>query len=260
MKILVALLVLSFSGAVHGTTPITEKTVEYLQGDTTLEGFVAMPKKIKGNLPAVVIVHEWNGLGDYVKRRARQIAELGYVAFAADIYGKGVRGKTPEESGKLAGKYKGDRPLLRARTRAAFDEVLKIKGVDPKKVAVIGYCFGGTAALELARSGAPLAGTVSFHGGLSTPNPKDAANIKGAVLVLHGADDPNVPPAEVAAFEDEMRAAKVDWQLVGYGNTVHAFTNVEVGNKPESGVAYNALSDRRSWEAMRGFFKEIFGI
>ncbi|MGE3974742.1 MAG: dienelactone hydrolase family protein [Bdellovibrionales bacterium] len=236
---------------------MTEKTVEYKQGDTTLEGFLVLPPG-KAKKPAVIIVHEWDGLGDYVKERARQVAQLGYVAFGADIYGKGVRGKTMEESKALSTKFKSDRNLMRARINAAFDEISKNPLVDKNKIAVMGYCFGGTTALELARSGADLKGTVSFHGGLSTPNKKDAANIKGKVLVLHGADDPAVPAQEVSEFQDEMRSAKVDWQLVSYGNTVHAFTNKAVGNDPKSPARYNADSDRRSWVAMVQFFKEIF--
>jgi dienelactone hydrolase len=258
MKGIVLFCALALSLNALAAASIEQKTVEYKQGDTVLEGFLAQPKNIQRAVPAILIVHEWDGLGTYVKRRARMLAELGYVAFGADIYGKGVRGKSPEENGKLAGIYKNDRALTRARIRAAYDQLLKTKGVDGRRVAVMGYCFGGMVALELARSGVPLKGTVSFHGGLSTPNPKDAANIKGSVLVLHGADDPAVPPAEVTAFEDEMRAAKVDWRLIAYGNTVHAFTNPAVGEKPGSPARYNPLSDKRSWQALRDFLEEIF--
>jgi len=186
------------------------------------------------------------------------LARLGYVVFCADIYGKGVRVDNPQDAAKLATKYKDDRPLLRARVNAAFDQLKKQPLVDGKRTAAIGYCFGGTTVLELARSGTDLAGVVSFHGGLNTPTPEDAKQIKGKVLALHGADDPYVPAAEVAAFEEEMRKAKVDWQLVGYGGAVHSFTMKEAGNDNSKGAAYNEKADQRSWEAMKVFFAEIF--
>src|SRR6185369_13540894 len=230
---------------------LVTKTVEYRQGGTVLEGYLAYDDAVTGKRPGVLVIHEWNGLGSYVKKRAEMLAGLGYVAFAADIYGKGVRPATPELAGKEAAKYRGqDRSLLRARAAAGLDTLAHLPQVDPGRLAVIGYCFGGTAALELARSGADLRGTVSFHGGLDTPVPADALKIRGKVLVLHGADDPYVPPDKVAAFQQEMRLAKVDWHMVYYGGAVHSFTNPESGNDPSKGVAYNAPADRRSWAEM----------
>jgi dienelactone hydrolase len=194
-----------------------------------------------------------------VKKRAEQLAALGYVAFAADIYGKGVRPATPELSGKEAGKYRGkDRGPMRARAAAGLATLAGFPQVDASRLAVIGYCFGGTAALELARSGAQVLGTVSFHGGLDTPVPADALKIRGKVLVLHGADDPHVPPEQVASFQQEMRLAKVDWEMVYYGGAVHSFTNPDSGNDPSKGAAYNKAADKRSWEQMKLFFAEIF--
>lgn len=239
---------------------IVTKTVDYRQGDTVLEGYLAYDDSIRGKRPGVMVVHEWNGLGSYVKKRVEQLAGLGYVAFGADIYGKGVRPVTMEASAKEAGKYRsGDRKLLRARAVAGLDELRGNPLVDPSRVAAIGYCFGGTTVLELARSGAELRGVVSFHGGLDTPDPADARNIRAKVLVLHGAADPHVPPQQAAAFQDEMRKAGVDWYMVFYGGAVHSFTNPESGNDPSRGVAYNEKADRRSWEAMKSFFAEIFG-
>jgi len=237
---------------------LVTKTVTYHEGNTELEGYLAYDTSIKGKRPGVLVFHEWTGLGPYVKKRADQLAEMGYVAFAADVYGKGIRPATPQAAAKEAGKYKADRKLLRARGEAALDELRRLPEVDPTRLAAIGYCFGGTAALELARSGAPLAGTVSFHGGLDTPVPGDAQNVKGKILALHGADDPIVPPDQVAAFQQEMRKAKVDWQMVSFGGAVHSFTNPDSGNDPSKGVAYNAVADRRSWEYMKLFFAEIF--
>jgi dienelactone hydrolase len=237
---------------------IVTKTVEYKQGDTILEGFIAYDSSIKTARPGVLIVHQWKGLGDYEKMRARMLAEMGYVAFACDIYGKGIRPASMQEAGAQAGKYKNDRALLRKRVQAGLETLLKQEGVDQKRVAAIGYCFGGTTALELGRSGADVKGIVSFHGGLSTPTPEDAKNIKAKILACHGADDPNVPPPEVAAFEKEMRDAKADWQLIAYGNAVHAFTDKSAGNDNSKGVAYNESADRRSWQAMKDFFAEIF--
>jgi len=236
---------------------IVTRTVEYKAGDATLEGLLVQETGGPARKPGVVVVHDWMGVGPYTRGRAEQLARLGYVAFVADVYGKGVRPTSPKEAGEQAGKFKRDRPLLRARMLAALAELRKQPNVLPGKVAAIGYCFGGTAALELARAGADLAGVVSFHGGLDSPTPADARAIKAKVLVLHGADDPFVPQAEVLAFEEEMRGGGVDWTLVKYSGAVHAFTIPGAGQDNSKGAAYNATADRRSWQAMRDFFDEV---
>jgi dienelactone hydrolase len=236
---------------------VKTSVVEYKQADTTLEGWVAYDTSVSGPRPGVLIAHQWKGLTAYEKKRAEMLAQLGYVVFCADIYGQGIRADNPGDASKLAGQYKSDRPLLRARVNAALAELKKLPQADPKRVAAIGYCFGGTTVLELARSGADLLGVVSFHGGLNTPTPDDAQAIKARVLALHGADDPYVPPAEVTAFQDEMRKAKVDWQLVAYGGAVHSFTDWNAGSDNSKGAAYNKKADERSWQAMKDFFAEI---
>lgn len=231
--------------------------LEYRQGDTVLEGWLVRDTEGPAKKPGVVIAHQWKGLTDYEKKRAEMLAKLGYVVLCADIYGKGVRAATPQEAGALAGKYKGDRPLLRARMQAALAALREQSSVDTAKVGAMGYCFGGTAVLELARSGADIAGIVSFHGGLGSPTPEDARKIRCRVLALHGGDDPHVPAAEVQAFEDEMRKAGVDWQLLAYGGAVHSFTDWNAGSDNSKGAAYNEKADKRSWEAMKGFFGEL---
>jgi dienelactone hydrolase len=198
------------------------------------------------------------GLTDYEKKRAEMLAQLGYVAFCADIYGKGVRPQNTAEAGAQAGKYKNDRQLLRARVNAGLDTLRQQPLVDSKRIAGIGYCFGGTTVLELARSGADVAGVVSFHGGLDAPDPADGKNIKCRVLVCHGADDPFSSPQDIAAFENEMRKGGVDWQLIKYGGAVHSFTQPMAGNDNSKGAAYNEKADKRSWAAMQQFFAEIF--
>jgi dienelactone hydrolase len=255
-----ALLLLLLSGLapVLAQAAIETKAVEYRQGDTRLVGYLAAPRDAKGLLPGVLVVHEWMGLNDYAKRRAEQLAELGYVAFAADIYGDGKIAADAKEAGALAGSYKKDRALLRARAAAGLATLEAQPGVAKDRIAAIGYCFGGTAVLELARGGAEVAGVVSFHGSLDTPAPQDAKNIRAKVLALHGADDPLVPADQVAAFEQEMRAGGVDWQLIAYGGAVHGFTNPAHGGDNRKGVAYNAAADARSWAAMRQFFAELF--
>jgi len=237
---------------------IQTKTVEYQQGGTAFEGFVAWDDAIQGARPGVLVVHQWMGLTDYEKKRAEMLAQLGYVAFCADIYGKGVRPQTREEAAAQAGKYKQDRQLLRARVNAGLDALRRQPRVDPKRLAAIGYCFGGTTVLELARSGAKLNGVVSFHGGLDALNPADGRNIKCKVLVLHGADDPGISAQDLAAFEQQMRDGGVDWQLVKFGGAVHAFTQWNAGNDNSKGAAYNERADRRSWEYLKLFFGEIF--
>ena len=234
------------------------EAVEYKDGDTVLEGYLAYEESTKDIRPGVLVVHEWMGIGSYVKKRVEQLAQLGYTAFAADIYGKGIRPKNNEEAAQQAGIYKNNRPLMRRRALAGLEVLKNQPLIDKTRLAAIGYCFGGTTILELARSGADLAGVVSFHGGLDTPNPDDAKNIKAKVLVLHGGDDPYVPGAQVLAFQDEMRKAHVDWQMITYGGAVHGFTNPGAGNDPAKGAAYNEKADKLSWEAMKQFFNEIF--
>jgi dienelactone hydrolase len=255
--LLFAVMALAIPTLAAATETLAEP-VNYADKGVSLEGYVAQPKNAEGKLPGVLVVHDWMGLNDHYRKIADKLAEMGYVVFAADIYGKGIRPKNAEEAAGEAAKYKSDRRLMRERAQVALDELKKQKNVNESRIAAIGYCFGGTVVLELARSGAPLAGVVSFHGGLETPTPEDAKNIKGKVLALHGADDPFVPPPEVATFQDEMRKAKVDWQMVIYGNAVHAFTTPYAGNDNSKGVAYNEKADRRSWQAMKDFFKEIF--
>ncbi len=244
--------------AVTSEAAVKTRIIDYKQGDTVLEGYLAWDDAKVGDRPGVLVVHEWTGINDNIRQRTEALAKLGYVAFAADIYGKGVRPTAPADAAKTAGIYKNDRKLLRARVRAGLEELKKQKFVDTQRLAAIGFCFGGTSVLELARDGADVSGIVSFHGGLATPTPRDARNIKGKVLALHGADDPFVKPDEVAAFQDEMRKAGVDWQLNIYGGAVHGFTNPANGTDNSKGAAYNAKADKRSWEAMKSFFAEIF--
>jgi len=262
MKTALTFLIVAAVVVGHGATAhakIKTQLVEYKDGTTVLEGYLAYDDAVKGKRPGVLVVHAWMGLDANAKKRADMLAELGYVAFAADIYGKGVRPKTPDEAGKLAGTYKGNRKLLRERVQAGFDTLLKQANVDAMKTAAIGFCFGGTTAIELARNGAKVAGVVTFHGGLDSPTPADGKNIKAKVLVLHGASDPHESASDLAAFQKELTDAKVDWQLIEYGGAVHCFTDQSAGTDPSKGCAYDPAADARSWAAMRTFFTEIFG-
>jgi dienelactone hydrolase len=237
---------------------IKTEVIEYKQGDTVLEGYLAYDDAIKGTRPGVLVIHQWLGLTDNEKMRATMLAKLGYVAFALDIYGKGIRPKDSGAAGAEAGKYRKDVTLFRERLNAGLQALLKNPNVDPKRVAAIGYCFGGGGALELARSGANIAGIVSFHGSLATTMPATAGQVKAKVLVCHGADDPFVPMKDVEAFLEEFRAAGADYQFVAYSGAVHSFTQNEAGNDNSKGAAYNEKADKRSWQAMKDFFAEIF--
>ena len=237
------------------------ESVSYHDGDTALEGYwapsaCADPDKA----PVVMIVHQWLGLGAYEKMRADMLAEKCYNAFAVDMYGKDSRPAGKSEAGKLAGRYKSDPPLARRRINAALAHVRSRADADSARVAAIGYCFGGTMALELARSGADIDGAVSFHGGLSTPAPVgEPGVIKASIQVHHGADDPHVPPAEVEAFMKEMNAADADWHLTYYSGAVHSFTHKDAGNDPSTGAAYDEKADRRSWNALLDFLVNTLG-
>lgn len=253
------IVLLALGTALTTRAQVHTEAVEYNDGDVVLEGYHAYDDAIiKGKRPGVLIVHQWKGLGDYEKQRAEMLAKLGYNVFCADIYGKGIRPQDAKSAGALATKYKSNRDLLRQRVNAGLEALKKQELTDPKRVAAIGYCFGGTAVIELARSGADLGGVVSFHGGLDSPRSENGKLIKCKVLALHGADDPTISARDLAAFEEEMRHAKVDWQLIKFGGAVHAFTQWDAGTDNSKGVAYNEKADKRSWEYMKLFFNEIF--
>ncbi|MFA5920438.1 MAG: dienelactone hydrolase family protein [Methylococcaceae bacterium] len=236
---------------------IVSNTVGYLDGDILLEAFFAFDDSLSGRRPAVLINHTWVGRDDFVAEKAKKLAELGYVGFAVDMYGKGVLGSGAEENAKLMQPFMDDRQMLQKRMNAAFYAVKLMPWVDDSKIAAIGFCFGGLCSLDLARTSADLKGVVSFHGLLAAPGNTQGNAIKAKILALHGHDDPMVPVEQVLAFEQEMTKAGADWQLHTFGNTMHAFTN-PVANNPDFGTVYQPDADRRSWLAMENFLTEIF--
>lgn len=248
-------LMLSLLFTVAAEAKVKTERVEYKSGDLTFEGFLAYDTQSQGKKPGVMIVHNWMGVTAETESKAIEVAKLGYVAFAGDIYGKGIRPKDTKEASELAGKYKGDLKTLRERANLAIEELRKNKRVDASKIFVTGYCFGGTTAIEVARSGADVKGVVSFHGGL-TPSTEDK-NIKGQVLVLHGAVDPYISKADFEGFVKGMNDAKVNYQLNSYSNAVHSFTEKGAGNDNSKGAAYNETADKRSWIAMKEFLAEL---
>jgi dienelactone hydrolase len=234
------------------------ESIPYDVAGTTYLGYLAFDDTRSGTRPGVLVCHEGNGLHAEVKARAQRLAALGYVAFAVDYIGGGrVMSEMAEMMAKLA-TLRTDIDHVRALGRAGLDVLLARPEVDATRVAATGYCFGGTFALELARSGAPLACVVGFHSGLATPRPDDAKQIRGKILVCIGADDPIVPPEQRLAFEQEMRAAKVDWRLNLYGNAVHGFANPDADRHRNPALAYHKPTDERSWRAMRDLFDETF--
>ncbi len=241
---------------------IVTKPVAYEQAGVKLEGYLAYDDaKVAPDhqAPGVLVVPEWWGLNDYAKHRVEQVAELGYVAFGVDMYGAGVATEDPKKAGELAGQFYG-KPLMADRARAALDQLLATGLVDASHVAAIGYCFGGSTVQALAYSGAPLVGIVSFHGGL-IPVPADAAaKNKAKILICHGAIDPFVKKEDVDAFQKAMNDGKFDYQFISYSGAVHAFTNPhadDVAKATGLPIAYNAAADKRSWGAMRAFFREV---
>jgi dienelactone hydrolase len=226
---------------------------------TALHGYVVYDDALAGKRPGIVVIHDWRGLTDYTKMRSEMLAKLGYIAFAADIYGEDIHTQGPQAWMKEITIYKSDRDLYRERARAAYTAFLKQPLVDPTRVAAIGYCFGGTGVIEMARDGLDLKGVVSFHGGLDSRPLSPGATIKAKVLALCGADDPYEKPEDMQAFEQQLRDAKVDYEIVSYGHAVHAFTDAQVDALNQPGAKYNADADHRSWQAMRDFFAEIFG-
>jgi len=258
----VALVVLVF-GIVNvglGEPKIVGKTVEYSAQGIVMNGYLAYDENLKGKRGGVLVVPEWWGLNDYVRRRARMLAELGYTALAVDVYGEGKVATTPDEAGKLSSEAMKNFDVTKDRFMAAFDFLKGQPTVDPGRVAAIGYCFGGGVVLNMARQGADLKGVVSFHGSLNAVKPAQPGSVKAKVLVLTGGADKFVPPEQVEAFRKEMNSAGADFQVDSYPGALHSFTNpdaTELGKKFNMPIAYDAKADEGSWSEMKGFLGKI---
>jgi dienelactone hydrolase len=233
------------------------QAVNYTDGNQKLSGFAAKPKAGSKKKAGVLILPAWMGIDAHAKTSAEELSAMGYYAFVADIYGVDKRPADMKGAGELAGYYKKNIAEYQKRIKLALDQLVKA-GADPANIAVIGYCFGGTGAVEAARENFPVKGIVSFHGGLSRDSSRTVNAIKPKLLILHGADDNYVPVPEVAAFQNEMRKAKADWQMTYYANSVHSFTDPDAGTDNSKGAAYNEKAAKRSWKAMQVFFDEIF--
>jgi dienelactone hydrolase len=254
MKMTVAFLISALL-ALPASAKIVTETVEYRQGDTLLKGYLAYDDAEKGKRPGVLVVHEWWGLNDHAKARARALAEAGYVALAVDMYGDGKNTVDPNQAKEWSGHLRGS-PLLRERAKAAYETLIGLPLVDKDRVGAIGFCFGGTTVLELAYSGLPVDAVVTFHGGLTIPSEQDLSRMQSKVLVLHGAEDAFVKPETIAEFQQTLSAADVDWQMIFYGGAVHSFTNPEADKVGNPNLAYNEKATTRSWQAMLDFFAE----
>lgn len=257
--LLLATLLITLICSTSAMAEIRSEPIEYRDGPTVLRGYLAYDDSTQDARPAVLVAPEWWGTDDYPRHRAEMLARMGYVAFAIDMYGKGKVTQDPQQAAAWAAPFHNDRKLTRQRAMAGLNTLLAQKYVDPNRVAAIGYCFGGSVVLELARSGAPLAGVIAFHGDLSRSPTEGPDNIKAKVLVCAGADDPMVPAAAVSSFEQEMKLAKANFQINIYSGAQHAFTNPAADSHHIPGIAYNAQADRRSWQALNDFFADVFG-
>ncbi len=235
---------------------VKTKRIAYEHNGANLEGVLAWDDALEGKQPGVLVVHEWWGLNDYAELRARKLAELGYVAFALDMYGKGQVTTHPSQAGEWAGKIRKNTQAWRDRALAGLEILKKQDKVDTSNMAAIGYCFGGSTVLQLAYADAPLKGVVSFHGALVPP--QEVEQIDASVLVCHGAADAFVPAEQVQTFEKEMQAINADYQLISYGGARHGFTNPDAGNFGLDNLKYDKKADKRSWNQMQSFFSELF--
>jgi len=255
----IALLTTAVLAVATAHAKIVTEIIPYQHGALECRGYLACDDALTGPRPGVLVVHEWWGLNEFAKEKARALAELGYVALAVDMYGRGQVVTTAEEAGKLAGQFRGDAALWRERAKAGLDALAADPRVDPRKIAAIGFCFGGSTVLQMAAAGYDLAAVVSFHGSLAAIPEADAARIKARILVLHGAADTLVPDEALKAFQDSLRKSRADWQVVVYGGAKHSFTNPEADKLNMAGVGYDATTARRAWAQMRALFDETFG-
>ena len=236
---------------------IQERFIQYEHEGVTLEGFLACDDVEQGERPAVMVVHAWGGRAQFECDKARALAELGYVGFAADLYGKGVLGASVEENARLIQPFLDDRAMLQSRLTTALAILRAQPEADESQVAAIGYCFGGLCVLDLARIGSDVKGVASFHGLFGAPGNTAGTRITAKVLALHGHEDPMVPVDAVVALEQELTQAGADWQIHVYGNTLHAFTNPDANN-PQLGAIYNKRAEQRSWQTLLNFLEELF--
>ena len=256
--LLVGLLLMSVSAA-HAA--VQGKEVIYTVGDTTLKGYIAYDDALKDARPGILVVHEWWGHNEYARKRARMFAERGYTALALDMYGDGKQAHHPDEAGKFATEVSQNTALTQARFEGALALLKREKSVDPDNIAAVGYCFGGTVVLNMARIGEPLKAVASFHGGLSTPHPAEPGRVKARIISFTGEADPMIPATQVAAFRKEMEQASVNYKVVTYPGAKHAFTNPEAdkfGAKFKLPLAYNAAADKASWKETLAFLAEAF--
>lgn len=256
--LLICLVVASLLGvtAVVAKADIITESVVYEVDGQPYEGYFALNEGFGDNQPIVLLIHDWNGIGDYEKRRTQMLAERGYAAFAADLYGQGVRPTTTEESRAQSGKLYSDRTAMRERLLAGLAKAQTMPGIDPERVVAMGYCFGGAAVLEMARAGADIDGFVSFHGGLGTPEGQDYSDVQAPILILHGGNDPVAPMAEVAALADELNAAEVPYDMEIYGGVLHSFT---VWGADGGSSRYAPHADTQSWDALLSFLTRQVG-
>ena len=255
MKSWMLALAIASVGAVQAE--VSSTPLAYQEADTKCAGELFRDTTASSVRGGILVFHQWTGISDHERAAARKLAGQGFVVLCADVYGEGIRPSSPEACQAEVAKYKGNRPLLRRRARAALDALRTSVQLGRLPVVAIGYCFGGTAALELARDGADLQDVVTFHGGLSTTMPAKAGEVKAKILALHGADDPYVPKEEVDAFAAEMKAAGAECRVVKYEGAVHSFTIESAGNDPSAGAAYNEKAAKASWNELEKVLKRI---
>jgi dienelactone hydrolase len=242
-------------------TKIQGKAVTYKAGDMVMKGYVVFDKNIKGERPGVLIVHEWWGHNEYVRKRARMLAEMGYTALALDMYGHGKQAAHPDDAGKFASAVMKNAVIGEGRFMAALKFLKKQKNVDPERIAAIGYCFGGGVVLHMARQGVDLKGVASFHGSLATEKPAKPGIIKAKILVLNGDADEFTTPEQIKSFKQEMKNAGADFQFISYPEAMHSFTNPDAdmyAKKFNMPVGYNANADKKSWAELDKFLTNIF--